>query len=251
MPRGWSRGRAGHAPHPPRAAGVRMPGAHRTARQCPVARLELGAHVLDDAGDRGGDLGVGLVVGRVGAVPGVVHAQLAGGDGIGVEGAEQAQLGAVGVGAGDALEPLVVHVVDGQHEVVAGRTSSARSGGRRGRPSRCPRGRCGAARRPCAGACRCRARRSWCPRSRRRRGRRARRRRTPRAAGTRPSATGRCSPSTRRSPGTARLIHGGHPRSTRSRCIANHVRVERRRGTSAPRESGRPPRGCGPTAGRR
>jgi len=42
-----------------------------------VAGPQLGLHVLDDARDRGGDLGVGLVVGRVGAVSGVVHPQLA------------------------------------------------------------------------------------------------------------------------------------------------------------------------------
>ena len=84
-----------------------------------LARLELGPHVLDDARDGGQDLGVGLVVGRVGAVPGVVHAEVAGGHGIRVEGAEESQGRPVGVGAGEALEPLDVDVVDGQHEVVA------------------------------------------------------------------------------------------------------------------------------------
>ena len=38
--------------------------------------------MVDDAGHGGGDLGVRLVVGGVGAVPGVVHAELAGGHGI-------------------------------------------------------------------------------------------------------------------------------------------------------------------------
>lgn len=72
----------------------------------------------DDAGCGSGDLGEGDVEVALGAVPRVVHAELAGGHRLGVEGAQQVDLGGVGLVAGAVAQDPVVDVVGGQDEVV-------------------------------------------------------------------------------------------------------------------------------------
>ena len=210
------------------------------------------------------DLGVGLVVRGVGAVPGVVHAEPAGGDGIRVEGAEEADLGAVGVVAGEA--PRGGRRARGRRAARGRtrRTTSARSGGRRARPSRCRRARCGAGRRRCAGACRCRAPRRDVPEestttrspspasskaSRSRNSPMGERQMFPQHTTVTRYASG--SAGERAESGSGRSLMGPIlPGRVRDRVSRGRTSRARPRGTR-PAPSGRPPPGCGPTAGRR
>ena len=144
---------------PEPARGAAVPAGSRAApgpgRQL-GARLELGAHVLDDAGRprrprrrSGRRPGRRRTRGRpCRARPRAL--------GLGVERAEQADLGALLLGAG---EPRRARAGARRRRPGRGRSvepGRARTGGRRGRRRRSPRGRCGAAPPGCAGRPDCR-----------------------------------------------------------------------------------------------